>query len=187
MTHRPRGVGVLLRPLLEPLSSASRDSHRRERAFCSIGGMFRRAAAAAIAAALALVLASCGTASPPYGPAPPSAEPTAEQTYTPAESRMIALGQSIDSAWGLQTTSDTWLAIQAENCRIAQSLGSTPPTAVDWFVPTQETAATQSDPDGLITASVATSLVTGCPDTINPLWDWPRFWVFLQRIESAGG
>jgi len=186
MTHRPRGVGALPRPLLEPLSSASREPHRREDAFCSISDLFRRAAVAAFAAALALALSSCGRAPSPYGPAQPSAEPTAEQTYPQAESRMIALGQSIDSAWGLQTTPDTWLSIQAENCRIAQSLGSTPPTAVDWFVPTQETAATQSDPDGLITASVATSLITGCPDTINPRWDWPRFWVFLQRIESAG-
>jgi len=144
----------------------------------------------AVLAVLALALTGCSY---------PSAEPAADDwedwgindempNYTDAELMMLRMGADIDGIYGLDTDDETWLSVQAGNCRVARSLNGRDPSEVSWYLPPGPVRSDfyLLDEDSLLGASVAISLVSGCFDTIDYGWRWPRFWGTIYALGGGG-
>ena len=100
--------------------------------------------------------------------------------YTPTGRTMLREGQQIDSTYTLDTADEMWLSIQSQNCDVAQSLGAGSDGTATWYIPTGTPSypSPTYDVHTLLEASVAASLVTGCPEYLDPAWQekWPAMW-----------
>lgn len=139
--------------------------------------------------ALAVIITGCTQLAPSTGVDITDSSGFTETAsdYSQPERAMLNMSHQIDSTFALTTTDTTWLAIQADNCRVARDLAGGDPSSVDWYMPPGKISSAYLDEQHLLGSSVAASLVSGCGEHINTSWVWPEFWGFIRANSTNSG